>query len=661
MADWKSKLVKEPDEPSWKKSLDSSVDQNESVDKNEKGTANNPYESSVLTDKERMLLSFGDKKGMISAIKARGYTDVKENDNGDIIFKDEDGSWNTDATSFTRHPINWLESGYGKALPAGGGVIGGFVGGPMGALLGAGFGESARQAYGKSQGVYTGDTLDTAKDIALEGISNALGEKYGATAIKEAGRLASIPVNKASKWALGEEAGPILKRNLIKVQEVLSGIPRDVLEMFSKNPEEVERYINNNQARYTAAQNFRREMLNAKASAAKEVGEQKGLEKSLYGDLKQDTSEAVSELKRRYPDSNAGKILQKEQEWVTPVETQMVDYGVPEEQIIKSIPEKVIEEKSPKPRLPKGKWGSLKEYAEAVANKAKEHSEVYDPYLRDAARQARKEGVQNFGILGEPIEAEVPTMVTAKQPKIVQSGPVQTELKNELSIEELLGLSKQLNDELPYNRFDPRIGVSIKPSDIGIKKGQLGQVKKLLHKASPGLASADEFMHKLAKNLKPINRSLKEEGVEGFVNQLQNPSKTSNLEMLKNIEGMLPGTTGDILNASTAREMEKYTNARNYRNLVRRGLIGAGSLAAFDSVRNSDNSMVQTLSTLALLPAIASSPSATKWSHKLLKNLPNSSMRWALPAEAEGVQYGVDKAIRSVWEDMNKNKKENKQ
>lgn len=145
-------------------------------------------------DAARVAASFGNVAGNTPTLLARGAKGVQKNKAGDLVIQGPDGKFYKDNAGW-RHPINWLESKVGGALPTAGMMLGGAAAGAAaapetlgtgsipaavaGAGAGGAAGEGARIAVGKALGTYKGDASDVASDVAGEGVGSAAAELGG--------------------------------------------------------------------------------------------------------------------------------------------------------------------------------------------------------------------------------------------------------------------------------------------------------------------------------------------------------------------------------------------------------------------------------------------------------------------------------------------------
>lgn len=194
----------------------------------EENAQKNATAEDLLGDKGRVAHSFGDKAGLAKALAAKGFVDVKQGPDGEIIARRADGSWVRDAARFSENPVNWLESKAGKALPLAGSILGAVKGSVVpvagtvaGGAAGSGAGEAARIAIGKSLGTYEGDLSQAAGDVGEESLVGGLSGLGGQLIGKVAGKLAPSAVKAATPIARPSNYIPNLSYALEPVGEML--------------------------------------------------------------------------------------------------------------------------------------------------------------------------------------------------------------------------------------------------------------------------------------------------------------------------------------------------------------------------------------------------------------------------------------------------------
>ncbi len=233
------------------------------------GTKDNPIESDIFgSDKDRTKASFGDPKGVGRMLMGKGFINVEKNKNGDLVAKKSDGTWHKDATGLLSHPINWAESGAGKALPLAGGIAGGLAGiesgpGAIAAAAGGGAaGEAARSSIGRGMGVYDGDVVDQAKDMGKEGATMALGEGLGRYAVAPAARSFA---NSGLVDAATSSAG----RGLTKLGSEITGVTPSDIRTYAKHGPEIDSEFANHEGNLQDMADETKQGINEKVSKYK--------------------------------------------------------------------------------------------------------------------------------------------------------------------------------------------------------------------------------------------------------------------------------------------------------------------------------------------------------------------------------------------------------
>jgi hypothetical protein len=168
------------------------------------GSEEMPREADIYnSNTDRIASSFGDPAGIAKALVNKGFINVKTDPDGRIIAQRADGTWVKDADGLIGHPLNYLESSAGKALPLAGGVVGGALGNIPGAALGGGGGEAARIGIGKMLGTYGGGMGDAAKDVGMSALTSGAAE--GVARLAGAGLKALVPRGTGQAAAEGVE------------------------------------------------------------------------------------------------------------------------------------------------------------------------------------------------------------------------------------------------------------------------------------------------------------------------------------------------------------------------------------------------------------------------------------------------------------------------
>jgi hypothetical protein len=259
------------------------------VDASAVNTPDTPEESNLFGDSDRIKSSFGDTKGVGKFLLSKGFVDFAKNKNGDLVAKDSKGVWHKDADKFfSGHPINWAESGAGKALPLLGGMAGGLAGIESGpgaiatAAAGGAAGELGRSSIGRGMGVYDGDLADQGIDAAKEAAIMGTGEGLGRYVLPAVGKsLANSGVKDIANTGMNATG-----RGLAKVGELFTGVPEQEIKTYAQHGPEID-------AAYKAADgntqdmaNNTRQMINDKVSAYK---------KGVNADITQALAEAPEE------------------------------------------------------------------------------------------------------------------------------------------------------------------------------------------------------------------------------------------------------------------------------------------------------------------------------------------------------------------------------
>lgn len=216
------------------------------------GSADKPLETDLFGgDFNRTKSSFGDKAGVENLVKQRGFSDVKTNENGDLVAKGPDGNWYKDQSNFTSHPINWLEKKAGEALPLAGMATGAGIGLGLasipGAGIGAGAGEGLRALIGKALGTYEGGAGDIVKGAGEEALGGAAAETGGKIIGKGLGMVGDvIPIpgtgmnaTEATKAALEKFLYNPARSLYSKGASTISGVDSDAIKAMLERPKEV--------------------------------------------------------------------------------------------------------------------------------------------------------------------------------------------------------------------------------------------------------------------------------------------------------------------------------------------------------------------------------------------------------------------------------------
>jgi hypothetical protein len=182
------------------------------------GTKENPIESDIFNgdDTDRIKSSFGNPAGVGKMLLQKGFVDFDKNKDGDMIVKDTKGQWHKDASGLLSHPINWMESGAGKALPVAAGVAGGMAAGIPGAAAGGVGGEDVRQMIGHQMGTFDDSDDSGLGEMAKEGAISSVGQLAAPLANPITNRLGSAfapkMISKEVETGLLDAAGsPITK------------------------------------------------------------------------------------------------------------------------------------------------------------------------------------------------------------------------------------------------------------------------------------------------------------------------------------------------------------------------------------------------------------------------------------------------------------------
>ena len=212
------------------------------------GSKDKPIEKDLFgSDADRVKSSFGDTKGVGKMLLQKGFVDFAKNKDGELVAKDSSGTWHKDPTRFLSNPINWAESGVGKALPLAGGIGAAGLASETGpgvipaAMAGGAAGEALRSSIGRSAGVYDGDVGDQAVDAGKEGLLMGFGEGAGRYALKPA-MEAMGPSLRAGAQSIGEGLGNFGT----KLGSSLTKVPESDIKTYFHEKAPVEQLYNNN-------------------------------------------------------------------------------------------------------------------------------------------------------------------------------------------------------------------------------------------------------------------------------------------------------------------------------------------------------------------------------------------------------------------------------
>lgn len=244
------------------------------------GHEDNPLEADLYgSDVNRAKASFGDTAGVAPLLTAGGFSDVKKNKGGDLVAKAPNGKFYKDQNGLLSHPINWLESKAGGALPTAG-MMGGAVLGEGAASIplaaaGSGAGEAARIALGKKLGVYQGDMGQAGMDVAGETVGGGAAELGG----KIIGKLpipgTGMNIDAATKAGLEKLVGKMSK-GATKLSSAMTGVDSDAYLRQLTRPDQVKNALEPGNA------------LRVARSAQDELSARAGTEGSLISKARQE-------------------------------------------------------------------------------------------------------------------------------------------------------------------------------------------------------------------------------------------------------------------------------------------------------------------------------------------------------------------------------------
>lgn len=208
----------------------------------------------VTEGKNRTSASFGNLEGIKPMLEKNGWKNIQQNPDGDIVALGPDGKYYKDKASFFSHPINWVESHAGKALPLGGMMLGGTGSGVLAApeslgtatlpaaVAGAGFGgavgEGARIAVGKKLGTYQGTDSQVAGDVGGEGVKSSVAELGGKLIGKIPIPFTGMNVDAATAAALAKLAQKG-SGAATRLSQALTGVDKDAYTRMLNRPDEV--------------------------------------------------------------------------------------------------------------------------------------------------------------------------------------------------------------------------------------------------------------------------------------------------------------------------------------------------------------------------------------------------------------------------------------
>jgi hypothetical protein len=476
-------------------------------------SAANPIEADLYGDGskfsfagggDRAAASFGDLEGNAPKLQKNGFKNPQKNGAGDTVVQGPDGKFYKDATSFTKHPINWLEAHAGAALPTAGMVGGGAMGEGVASIplagAGAALGEGARAGIGKALGVYKGGLKDASSDAALEGAGGMAAEAGGKLIGKVPIPGTGLSIDEATKMGLQK----LLHGGLsvgARAQSILTGVDKDAYMRMYLRPDEVSSALRPGNAK---------SVLN---DAQAELGARSETENRL-----------ISEARMAARTRNAG----------VPVNTQpAVDAA---NQAIQRNPLN----RSGRGGMTQAELSELADIRDRdlmgtrTVKPEVPPVEATEVSFQEPPKPTFREKVGNV-IAGRPLPDAEPKMSIGGKYTVKPGEPAVTEPVARQGFEQLMGTADHLQNEIPPSTYDHTLPGARKPKSVGAMQDVLGKLKQALHLQDPAYGAADARFSRYADDAKLLGPIERDASGESFIDNMFGKNKTGVQEAAQNL------------------------------------------------------------------------------------------------------------------------------